>query len=166
MPFRRMIVAMSTNGVIGVGLEIPWTYPGDQKRFRELTTGTTVIMGRVTWESIGSKPLPKRRNLVLTSGKLDGVDTYPSVEEALLDCAEEDVWFIGGAKVYAAAMPFCDLIDVTVVPEEIEHPDAVIFPPVPEGEWEKTAPVTHEKNPDLTRYTYRRVRPASESSAG
>jgi dihydrofolate reductase len=163
MPFRRMIVAIATNGVIGVGTKIPWEYPGDQKRFKELTLGTTVIMGRVTWESLGSKPLPKRRNVVLSSGQVDGVETYPTVEEALLEAADEDVWFIGGAGVYASAMPYCDLIDVTVVPEAIEHPDAVHFPPVPEGEWEKTAPVTHEKNPELTRFTYRRVRPAPDS---
>src|SRR5882672_1666299 len=102
---RAMIYAMSPEGVIGVHGKIPWRYPGDLKRFKRLTTGSTVIMGRATFESIG-RPLPGRRNVVVTSRLADvpGIQCARSIDEALSLAGDADIWFIGGARIYEGAM--------------------------------------------------------------
>lgn len=134
-----IIVAMNSDRVIGVGGKIPWYYPGDLARFKRVTLGSTVIMGRKTWESIPERfrPLKGRTNVVLTEnlqGKSvlpDGAAWATDIKEALayheykrkealerreLDLRYEDVWFIGGARVYTEAMAYADVIDVTHVP--------------------------------------------------
>src|SRR4051812_12608948 len=121
-PLRAMMVAVSPEGIIGVGEKIPWHYRGDLKRLKRLTMGATVIMGRVTWESLGGKPLPGRRNVVISGRALDGVESFRDIPSALAT-AEGPVWFLGGARIYAEAMQHCDLIDVTYVPDHVEHAD-------------------------------------------
>src|SRR5262249_28689213 len=98
---RGMIYAVSPDGVIGLGGTIPWRYPGDFRRFRRMTMGAVVVMGRATFESIG-KPLAGRRNLVVTSRPLDvaGVEAVRSIDEALARAGEADVWFLGGARIF------------------------------------------------------------------
>ena len=96
--------------------------------------GSTVIMGRRTWQSIGSKPLPGRHNIVITRNLLSGVDSYINLSEALASC-EGDIWFIGGAKLYAAALNYCDFIDVMWVPDEVTGDDLVYFPELPPSDW-------------------------------
>src|SRR5579883_2104221 len=115
---RGMILAVSPEGVIGLGGKIPWRHPGDMRRFKRVTMGATVIMGRATFEETG-KPLPGRRNIVVTSRRLDvpGVEQVASVEEALARAGDADVWFIGGARIYEEAMRYVDVIDVTYVPD-------------------------------------------------
>jgi dihydrofolate reductase len=116
------IWAQSANGVIGKDGAIPWRYPGDFRRFKRVTLGSTIVMGRKTWESIGSKPLPSRRNVVLSRRPRheDGAVWCVDLEEALVFAklsSPGDVWIIGGAEVYAAAIPFCDVLDITFVPD-------------------------------------------------
>jgi dihydrofolate reductase len=154
-----MIYAVSPEGVIGVGGTIPWRYPADLKRFKRLTAGTTVVMGRKTFESI-RRALPGRRNLVVTSRPLDveGVETVSSVAEALDRAGEADVWFIGGARVYAEAMRFVDRIDVTYVPDHVTAPDPVVAPPIDEAVFEAGPLVPHEDDPRLARREYVRRR--------
>jgi dihydrofolate reductase len=178
---RAMIWAESPEGILGVGGAIPWRYPGDLRRFKRLTLGSTVIMGRKTFESMG-RALPGRRNLVVTSHAIEvaGIETARSLEEALERAGERpvgpgaeggaaadaprggeggagpDIWFIGGARIYAGAMPYADLIDVTHVPDRIEAPDAVMAPPIDEGVFEASPLVAHEDEPRLMRRTYRR----------
>jgi dihydrofolate reductase len=127
------IWAQSANGVIGKDGKIPWHYPGDFKRFKRVTLGSTIVMGRKTWESIG-KPLPGRRNVVVSRtvgptpismtmlGWDQSVVWCGSVEDALQWDTSADVWVIGGAEVYTAAMPYCALLDVTYVPDDIKFP--------------------------------------------
>lgn len=154
---RGMILAVSPDGVIGAGGTIPWRYPGDLKRFKRLTVGSTIIMGRVTFESIG-KALPGRRNIVVTRRPIDapGIESVASLDEAVALAGDGDVWFIGGARIYADAMAHVDVIDVTYVPDRVDAPEAVRAPPIDERIFEPTPLVAHEDEPALTRRTYHR----------
>ncbi len=152
-----MIYAESPEGVIGAGGTIPWRYPGDFRRFKRVTMGAVVVMGRKTFESIG-KALPGRRNLVLTSRPLEvpGVECVRSIEEALDRAGAQDTWFIGGARVYQDAMNYVDVIDVTYVPDHVNAPDAVRAPRVDERIFEAGPLLRHEDEPSLTRREFRR----------
>jgi dihydrofolate reductase len=156
MPEQRAImVAMTEEGVIGLGGKIPWHYRGDMQRVKRLTMGTTLIMGRMTWESLGGRPLPGRRNLVVTQSSLPGVECFPDLESALA-ASQGRVWFFGGARIYREAMPLSDFIDVVYVPDRIDHPDAVRFPPIDETVWEPGPLLPHEDEPALRRRVYTR----------
>jgi dihydrofolate reductase len=114
-----VIWAQADGGVIGSGGSIPWRLPEDQARFKELTLGSTVLMGRLTWESLPAsvRPLPGRRNLVLTSDAAwaaEGAERFGSVEAAIAS-VDGDLWVIGGSAVYAAALPLADRLEVTYV---------------------------------------------------
>jgi dihydrofolate reductase len=155
-----MIYAQSPEGVIGVDNRIPWRYPGDFRRFKRVTLGTTVVMGRKTYESMG-KPLPGRRNIVVTRTPVDtaGVESVGSVDEALALAGTADVWFIGGAKIYEEGLRFADVIDVTYVPDHVDAPGAVRAPPIDENAFEPGPLLPHEDEPALTRRVYSRRRP-------
>jgi dihydrofolate reductase len=154
-----MIFAASPQGVIGVGGKIPWRYLGDWRRFKRVTMGSTVVMGRTTFESIG-KALPGRRNIVVTSGALEqaGVACVRSVEEALSRAGAEDVWFIGGARIYEEAMKYVDVIDVTYVPDYVDGWDAVHAPAIDDGDFEAGPVLDHEDEPALKRRVFTRRR--------
>jgi dihydrofolate reductase len=114
----RLIWAEARDRVIGADGAIPWRIPGEQALFKQRTTGSTVVMGRATWESLppGRRPLPGRRNVVLTRNPgwtADGAETAGSVDEVLE--RYPDVWVIGGAGVYAAFLPHADLVVRTEV---------------------------------------------------
>jgi dihydrofolate reductase len=157
---RGMILAVSPEGVIGLGGKIPWRHPGDMRRFKRVTMGSTVIMGRATFDETG-KPLPGRHNIVVTSRPLDvpGVVRVGSVDEALTRAGDGDVWFIGGARIYEEAMRHVDVIDVTYVPDHVDAPGAVRAPPIDERTFEPGPLLPHEDEPGLTRRVYRRREP-------
>jgi dihydrofolate reductase len=113
--------AQSSNGVIGKDGALPWRLPEDLKHFRELTGGATVLMGRRTWDSLPPKfrPLPGRRNLVLSHTPQEGVETFADLSEALA-AADGDVWVIGGAGVYQATLHLADRIEVTEIQEHFD----------------------------------------------
>ena len=154
-PSRGMILAVSPEGVIGLHGGIPWRHPGDMRRFARVTRGSTVVMGRLTWESMKGRPLPHRRNLVVTSRPLEGVETFPSLASALA-ASEGPVWLIGGRAIYEEGMRLCDVIDVTYVPDHIDHPDAVRAPGIDPAEWDAGPLLPHEEEPGLTRRVYTR----------
>lgn len=125
-----LIVGVSRNGVIGKDNTIPWNHPADLKRFRALTTGGTIIMGRKTFESIG-RALPKRRNIVISRTKveIEGVETFASLAEAVATTQGQTVWYIGGKGIYAEALNFAAAIDLTIVPETVERTGEIVeFP--------------------------------------
>jgi dihydrofolate reductase len=161
---RGMIAAVSPEGVIGLHGEVPWRHPGDMRRFKRVTAGSTVIMGRLTWESMSKKPLPNRRNVVVSRSTLGDVEHYPTIAAALAAVEEEeegreptkDVWFIGGARIYEEAMRYCDVIDLTYVPDHVDHPDAVRFPPIDEAHWTAGELLVHEDEPELRRRIFTR----------
>lgn len=159
-----MIFATSPEGVIGVDGKIPWRYPGDFRRFKRVTLGSVVIMGRGTFESMG-KPLPGRRNIVVTTRVLEvpGVECVRSIDEALAlagadaGAGEKDVWFIGGERIYEEALSHVDVIDVTYVPDRVvDAPNAVHAPRIDERIFEAQPLVPHEDEPGLTRRLYTR----------
>jgi len=127
-----LIVAMSTNRVIGRSGDLPWHISDDLKRFRRLTTGHTIIMGRKTYESIG-RPLPDRRTIVITRQTdyhPEGVDVAHSLDEAIAMAASDSQAFIcGGGEIYQQAVDRVDRIEMTLVFAEVEG-DA-FFPELP-----------------------------------
>ncbi len=143
-PFVSLIAAVAANGVIGRGGALPWRLPEDLKRFRALTLGHPVIMGRRTWESIG-RPLPGRRNLVVTRNaawRAEGAETAPSLEAALAACAGADEAFIiGGAQLYGEALACAGRLYLTEIRAEYEG-DAR-FPEYDRGEWRETQRERH-----------------------
>lgn len=153
------IWAQTADRVIGINGAIPWRYSGDFRRFKRLTLGSTVVMGRKTWESIG-KPLPGRVNLVITRRLLDvpGVVAIRGIENAIgyVNDVQKDLWVIGGAQVYEAALPYCEILDVTYVPDHIDPAGAVLAPVIDESIWEPGDLLPHEDEPTLTRRVFRR----------
>ena len=118
-----LIWAQARDGVIGAGGGLPWHLPEDLKLFRERTTGSTVVMGRRTWESLPERfrPLPGRTNVVLTSDPgwaADGAHRAGSVAEVLEQ--HDPLWVIGGGAVYAEFLPYADRLVVTDVDLEID----------------------------------------------
>ncbi len=142
-----LIVAMGRDRVIGRDNALPWRLRADLMRFKRLTMGHTIVMGRKTYESIG-RPLPGRDNVVLSraSGlRIDGCRVVPSLEEALRDGGER-VFVIGGAQVYAAALPLADAIHVTQV--ECASEGDTWFPEVDWSAWSLTAYAVHAADDD------------------
>lgn len=114
----NLIYAVSLNGVIGHQGQIPWHLPPDLKRFKALTQGSTVVMGRKTWESLPIKPLPGRENIVLSHDmnySAPGAKVVPHLRSALAQATHPDVWIIGGESVYNEALIYADYAYVTVV---------------------------------------------------
>ncbi|MEU4671331.1 dihydrofolate reductase [Amycolatopsis sp. NPDC023774] len=142
-----LVWAQSANGVIGRDGALPWQLPEDMKHFRALTSGATVLMGRRTWESLPPRfrPLPGRRNLVLSSTEQDGVETFPDLSRALA-AVPGDVWVMGGEAVYRAALPFADRIVVTEIQEHFEgdtYAPEVGRPPDSTGAWQESTTGLH-----------------------
>lgn len=125
----KIISAVAANGVIGQNNTIPWNYPDDMKFFRQMTLNSTIIMGRKTWESI-KKPLPKRRNIVITRSNIEGVETFTSLEMAIesLNNSNQDIWLIGGSSIYRSGLEFANEIYLTLIPEKIEGDNLIYFP--------------------------------------
>lgn len=134
------IVAMSRDHAIGMNGDMPWHLPEDLKHFKEITVGNPVIMGRRTWESIPRRPLPGRKNIVVTRNSLfdeAGAFRASSPEEAIAMCeSSETPFIIGGATIYAEFLPFLSEIIVTEI--DASYPDAdTFFPPLDINEWEE-----------------------------
>ena len=120
-----LIAALNEARAIGRSGELPWRLPDDLKRFKALTLGKTVLMGRKTFESIG-RPLPQRRNLVLTrdsSFAATGVEVAHNLQDAL----EDDLFIIGGGEIYALTLPIATTLELTLVQTVIPDADA-FFP--------------------------------------
>lgn len=120
-----LIAAVARNGAIGKDNALPWRLPADLQRFRRETMGCPVVMGRKTWDSLPAafKPLPGRRNLVVTRNsawRADGAEALPSLEAALARVADaERVCVIGGGELYALALPHADELLLTEVDLEV-----------------------------------------------
>ena len=132
-----LIWAQSTSGVIGCDNGIPWRLPEDQARFKDLTVGHTVVMGRLTWESLPAtvRPLPGRKNVVLTRQAeymAEGAHVVSTLQDALTD---DLTWVIGGEQVYALALPLATRCEVTEVEINLPHQDADAVAPVLDDAW-------------------------------
>jgi len=140
-----IVVAIAENNAIGKENKLLWHLPADLRHFKEVTTGHTIIMGRKTYDSVG-KPLPNRRNIVITrkSGlEIPGVEVVHTLEEALALCDEQEEVFIGGgAEIYKMAMSLTDKIYLTVV-KGIFDADT-FFPEIDPNKWEETESISFE----------------------
>jgi len=146
-----LIAALNGRRVIGFRGKLPWHISEDLKRFKQTTLGQTVLMGRTTYESIG-KPLPQRRNVVLTSRAIPGVETYQSLDEALSHLKDQErVYVIGGGSVYAQTLPIADGLLLTRVDQEAEGD--TFFPPFEH----LFALIRREEHPGYAFEEYRRI---------
>jgi dihydrofolate reductase len=132
----NLIWAEAADRVIGSDGELPWHLPEDLQRFKQLTMGSTVVMGRVTWESLPTsvRPLPGRRNIVVSgqaSYDAPGAEVVSSLESAM-EGADGDVWVIGGASIYEQALPFADRVVRTRVHVAV---DGDARAPVLDADW-------------------------------
>ena len=158
-----LIAAVARNGVIGRDGTLPWRLPEDLRRFRALTTGHAVIMGRRTWQSL-PRALRGRQNIVVTRQQdfhADGATVVHSLEEALAAAScPEPVFCIGGAAIYRAALPIADKAYITEIARDF--PGDTTFPPLDPSQWREAARETRaSEEPDSFAYdfvTYERVR--------
>jgi dihydrofolate reductase len=165
-----LVAAVARGGVIGRGGALPWHLPEDLRRFRELTTGHAVVMGRKTWDSLPERfrPLPGRRNVVVTrdpSWSAAGAERAGSLEEALrLLATEPCVFVIGGAEVFARALPLADELYLTELDLEVEGD--TVFPSWDRGAFVETSrePGTSAGGVPFAFVAYRRVRARPEAS--
>lgn len=147
-----IIAAIAQNGIIGRDNDLPWRLSGDLRRFKRLTSGHAIVMGRRTWESLPGA-LPKRRNLVLTRDRAyvaEGATCIGSLNEALEQVQDTELFVIGGAAVYQAALPLADRMELTWVEAEVEGD--VSFPSFDLGAWTL---VQEEAGPGDGMYPYR-----------
>ena len=149
-----IIVAIARNGAIGYKGDLIYHLSADLKRFKALTTGHTVIMGRKTFESLPKGALPNRRNIVLTrqqGASCPGAEVYSSIEEALSHCApDEKVYVIGGAQIYTQALSIAQELEITLVHDSPAKADTFFPDYNSDGSWELTGSEDHEpdeKNP-------------------
>lgn len=156
-----LIVAMAQNRTIGVDNTLPWRCPEDLKHFKALTMGHHMIMGRKTFDSIG-KPLPGRTTVVVTrnaSLQIDGCVMARSLDEAVAACAgDSEVFIVGGAEIYAQALPLADTLYITEIQQEVDG-DAH-FPAFDRNAWQEVErEVRSQETPHPLNYhfvTYRR----------
>ncbi len=137
---------MAKNRAIGFENKLIYWLPNDLKRFKALTTGHTIIMGRNTFLSLPKGALPNRRNIVLSRSTKDfpGCDVYSSLEEALKHCTpDEDIYIIGGASVYRQALKIADRLCLTEINDTPEKADT-FFPPY--DDWKEESREDHEKD--------------------
>lgn len=156
-----LVVAMDAQRGIGVDNKLPWHLPEDLAHFKRVTLGHPIIMGRKTFDSIG-RPLPKRRNIVVTRNAQwahEGVDAVTSLQEAVALVGDEPASIIGGAQVFGEAMALADRMIVT----EIAHTFTcdTFFPPIDKAVWRETARERHHSEANGFDYdfvTYERVK--------
>jgi dihydrofolate reductase len=142
-----LILARADNGVIGANGALPWRLPGDMRHFKALTMGKPCIMGRKTWDSLPKKPLPGRSNIVVTRDawfKADGAVVAHSFDEALAMARGEnpgEIMVIGGAQIYAAAIPLAERVYLTEV--HVAATGDTFFAPFAAGVWHEIAREEH-----------------------
>lgn len=159
-PVVKMIWAQSINLAIGKDNEIPWRIKEDFEYFKTMTLGCAVIMGKNTWLSLpeSNRPLPGRRNIVLSrnpdSFEHEGAEVFPDLDSALTALHDEKtVWIIGGAGVYATAMPLASELHITFVRMHVEDADA--FAPTRPRAFKKVASTRTQKSVSGVKYFIR-----------
>ena len=152
-----IIVAVTKNNVIGNNGIMPWKIKGEQRRFKELTTGHTIIVGRKTFQAEG-KPLPNRKTIIISKTKnieCENCVTVKSLKEALeLAKDEKEIFIAGGGEIYRQVLPMTDRIYLTIIDKVIEGD--VYFPQINEDEFVKTYEERIEGEIPYTYYTYER----------
>ena len=154
-----LIVARSRNNVIGKKGKIPWNIKGEQKQFKDLTTGNVVIMGRKSFDEIGH-PLPNRKNIIVSKSKNftgENLITVHSLREALDISRGENVFISGGYELFKEVLPFVDIMYITEIDVEIDDGD-VFFPEFDNNKFVKTIGEMGGDEIKYTRTVYTRKR--------
>jgi dihydrofolate reductase len=146
-----LIWAMTDDRVIGINNSLPWKLPADMRWFRRHTLGKPIVMGRLTFESFGARPLPDRQNIIVSRDpayQADGAQVVASIDEAIATAADaEEIMVIGGASLYEQTLPRADRLYMTLVHADVEG-DAW-FPVFDQGQWREAVREEHaadEKN--------------------
>ena len=151
-----IIAAVADNGAIGANNELLWRLPNDMKRFKRLTTGHTVIMGRKTYESLPNGALPNRTNVIITRNSLtsfEGCETFANLANAISRHQQEDeIFIIGGAQIYEQALFLADKLYITHVRHTFEQAD-VFFPNISDIHWDMIENTVYPKD-ENHRYSY------------
>jgi len=154
-----IIAAVAKNNIIGKSNSLPWYLPEDLKRFKLLTTGKTVLMGRKTYESVINrigKPLPNRKNVVITSqvdySVPEGVVVYNDLNRALNELKNEEVMVSGGAQIYKQTIDLSETLYITQIDKEFDGD--VFFPEIDSNNWEK---ISEEKHEGFSFVEYKRI---------
>lgn len=151
-----LVAAHDPNLVIGKDGGLPWRYPEDLKHFKKTTLGGTIIMGRGVFEELNEKPLPGRRNIVLsTTQTYDQVDTFSSLKDALQTVKEEEVFIIGGGVLYRQTLDKADKLIITEIHKEYEGD--TFFPEYRDeigADWKE---ISRDEQEDLSFITYKRL---------
>jgi len=154
-PPITVVVARARNGVIGRDGKLPWHLPADLKRFKALTMGSVMVMGRRTFDSLPGL-LPGRRHVVLTRSRnwfADGAEKVHSVEEAIELAGSEPISVIGGADIFALFLPVPDRIELTEILENVAG-DTSWPDPRHSGQWTETASEVHEAQDGRPAYRF------------
>lgn len=150
-PRIAFVVAVARNGVIGREGGLPWRISSDLKRFKQITMGKPVIMGRKTWESLPRRPLPGRLNIVITRHrdyKAEGAVVVAGVDEALAQARaeqSEEICVIGGSEIFRQMLPMTDRLYLTEV--DLSPQGDVRFPPLDPTAWYETSREIHARSP-------------------
>ena len=162
-PEIGLIAAVAHGNVIGKDGDMPWHLPADLKRFKRVTSGHPILMGRKTFEAIG-RPLPSRRNIVITRQAdfdVSGVETASSLEDALALAGDAPtVFVIGGGEIYAAALPLCDFLDLCEI--DLEVAGDAFFPAFDRAEFVEESRETFPPDGDTPGYSFVRYRRTSK----
>ena len=159
-----IIVAIAENNAIGKNNDLLWHIPEDMKRFKRLTTGHTIVMGKRTWESLPNRPLPNRRSIVITDvpgEKIEGCEMAYSIEQAMMLCDPGEASFIiGGASVYRQFLPLAERLYLTRVHRSFEGD--VFFPEIRYDQWKEISredfPPDEKNDFSYTNFIYDRIR--------
>lgn len=155
----HLVVAKSDNNVIGHDNQLIWHLPNDLKHFKEITTGHPIIMGRKTFESIG-RPLPNRTNIIITRNKnysIENTKVAHSLNEAIeiAKKIDEDIFILGGGKIYEQALDLVDILEVTEVHGNFEGD--TYFPEIDLNVWKEISRIKHHKD-EKNKFDYSFVR--------
>jgi len=160
-----IIVAIDLDNAIGADNKLLYWLPNDLKRFKQLTTGNTIIMGRKTYDSLPKGPLPNRRNIVISRNKnlsINGADVFQSLNEAISDCREremlgytqsKEIYIIGGASIYKQAFNIAHRLCITLVEAHSDNADT-FFPEINPDEW-KISSCEEYKIDEKHKYNYK-----------
>lgn len=151
-----LITAHDPNLVIGLDGQLPWRYSEDLKHFKSVTLGNTIIMGRGVFEELNEKPLPGRRNIVLSRTKVySNVETFSSLKEALTVLEDDEVFIIGGGILYKETLPIADKLIITEINKE--YKGDTFFPEYKDQLGINWKEISRKDSDELSFIEYRRI---------
>jgi dihydrofolate reductase len=151
----KLISAISESGIIGIPGDLPWNLPEDLVHFKKLTLNSTIVMGYNTFGTLGFKPLPKRKNVILSYDQIVSIHPDVIVAYSIQEIINNynDSWIIGGASVYKQFLPYCDELHLTIVPDKLitkQSGPFIYFPWINPLQFKVKSAIPFETRPELT----------------